>query len=117
MLLRFQLVSLSLICMSNDSANFASCEHRIEIGRQRLEDMLAGLLAGSEVAAFAEPQHHVEKAETRVAVGNRVMLAANGADADAAEREDAGFHRGLAHQFHNHRPYRRAHRDWRNIRW
>ena len=33
MLLRFQLVSLSLICMSNDSANLLLREHRIEIGR------------------------------------------------------------------------------------
>jgi hypothetical protein len=61
MLLRFQLVSLSLICMSNDSANFWFANHRIEIGRQGLENMFAGLLAGGEVAAFAEPQHHVEK--------------------------------------------------------
>jgi len=29
-------------------------------------------------------------------VGNRIVLAAHGADADAAEREDPGFHRGLA---------------------
>ena len=62
MLLRFQLVSLSLICMSNDSANLRRREHRIEMGGQRLEDMLAGLLAGGEIAALAEPQHHVEEA-------------------------------------------------------
>src|SRR4029079_12434452 len=66
-----------------------------------LEDMFAGLLAGGEVAPFAEPQHHVEKAEMRVAVGNRIMLAAHGANANAAKREDAGLNRGLAHQFHN----------------
>src|SRR6476660_7215307 len=50
---------------------FRLLEHRIEIGRQRLEDMFAGLLAGGEVAPFAEPQHHVEKAEVRVTVGDR----------------------------------------------
>ena len=52
-----------------------------------------------EVAALAEPQHHVEKAEVRVAVGDRKMLASDGADANAAERKDAGFHRGLADEF------------------
>ena len=97
MLLRFQLVSLSLICISNDSANFASGEDRIEMGGQRLEDMLAGLFARGEVAALAKPQHHREKAVLRVAVGNGVMLAFDGADANAAERKDSGFHRGLAH--------------------
>src|SRR5437868_366663 len=44
-------------------------ECRVEIGRQHLEDMLAGLFARREVAAFAKPQHHVEKAEMRPAVG------------------------------------------------
>src|SRR4051812_4725562 len=72
-------------------------EHRIEIGGQHLEDMFAGFFAGREVAAFAEPQHHVEKAEMRTAVGNGGVLAADGADADAAKRENPGFHRGLAH--------------------
>src|SRR5947209_19904657 len=74
-------------------------EHRIEIGRQHLEDMFAGFLPRGEVAAFAEPQHHVEKAELRAAVGDGGVLAADGADTDAAEREDAGLHRGLAHHF------------------
>src|SRR5882724_10751122 len=76
-------------------------EHQIEMGRQRLEDLFAGLLAGGEVAPFAEPQHHVEKAVIVPAIGNRIMLASDRADADAAEREDAGFNCGLAHQFHN----------------
>src|SRR3954454_16906189 len=57
-------------------------EYRIEIGRQHLEDMLAGFLPRGEVAAFAEPQHHVEKAEMRSAIGDRGVLAADGADTD-----------------------------------
>src|SRR6201996_5463492 len=71
----------------------------IEMRGQRLEDMLAGLLPGGEGAAFAEPQPHVEEAEVRIAVGDRVVLASDGADADAAEREDAGLGRGLAYDF------------------
>ena len=65
MLLRFQLVSLSLICMSNDSANRLAGENRIEMAGERLEDMFAGLLAGREIAPFAEPQQHGEKARLR----------------------------------------------------
>src|ERR1700712_5626005 len=42
---------------------FALGEHRIEISRQHFEDVLAGFFAGGEIAAFAKPQHHVEKAE------------------------------------------------------
>ncbi len=94
--MRFQLVSLSLICMSNDSANLLALEDGIEMVGQRAKDMFAGLLSGREIAALAKAQHHVEKAELRIAVGDRVMLAADSADADAAEREDAGFDRGLA---------------------
>src|SRR5690348_5178564 len=71
-------------------------EHGIEMGRQGLEDMLAGLLAGREIATFAEPQYHVEEGEIRIAVRDRVILARNGAHADAAEREDAGLDRGFA---------------------
>src|SRR6266566_209308 len=77
----------------------AARKDRVEIGGQRLEDMFAGLLSGREIAAFAEPQHHVEKAEIRGTVGNGVVLAAYRADANAAEREDPGFHRGLADHF------------------
>src|SRR5712691_11438137 len=62
-------------------------EYGIEIGRQRLEDVRAGLLAGREVAALAEPEHHVEKAEIGISVRDRIMVASDGADADAAERE------------------------------
>src|SRR5437660_12214751 len=65
-------------------------KHRIEIGRQRLEDMLAGFFAGSEITALAKPQHHVEETKLRVTVGNRKVLASDGTDPDAAEREDAG---------------------------
>jgi hypothetical protein len=68
--------------------------------------MLARLLAGGEVAAFAEPQHHVEKAAILAAVGNRKVLAFDGADANTSEREDPGLDRGLANQF-----YDRAHVD------
>src|SRR5882724_12102784 len=74
-------------------------EYGIEIGRQRLEDVRAGLLAGREVAALAEPEHHVEKAEIGISIRDRIMLAFDSADADAAEREDAGFNRGLADDF------------------
>src|SRR5690242_18756269 len=52
-------------------------EHGIEMGRQGLEDMLAGLLAGREIATFAEPQYHVEEGEIRIAVRDRVILARN----------------------------------------
>src|SRR5579872_6327025 len=76
---------------------FALREHRIEMLRQRTENVLAGGLARCEVAAFAEPQHHVEKAVIEPAISDRIVLAADGADADAAEREDAGLDRGLAH--------------------
>src|SRR5260221_4035638 len=69
---------------------------RIEMRGERLEDVLAGPLAGGEIAAFAEPQHHVEEGEVRIAVGDRIMLAPDGTDADAAEREDAGLDGGLA---------------------
>ena len=77
--------------------------------------MFAGLLAGGEVAAFAEPQHHVEKAVIRSAVGDRVVLASDGADANTAEREDTGLDRGLANQLHDRAHVDVAHRDWLNI--
>src|ERR1043166_6953394 len=48
--------------------------------------------------SLAEPQHHVEKAEMRTAVGDGKMIAPDGADADAAERKDSGLDRRLAHQ-------------------
>ena len=99
MLLRFQLVSLSLICMSNDSANLLFANTGSRWADSALKICSPAFLRVGEVAAFAEPQHHVEKAEIRLAVGDRVMLASDGADADAAEREDAGFDRGLADQF------------------
>src|SRR5690349_3171394 len=70
-------------------------EHGIEMRGQRLEDMFAGLLAGGEIAPLPEPQDHVEKAEIWVAVGDRIVLAFDGADADATEREDAGLNRGV----------------------
>ena len=51
------------------------------------------------------------------AVGDRIMLASDGADANAAEREDAGFDRGLAHHFDDRADVDARARDWRNIRW
>src|SRR4051812_3036612 len=65
-------------------------KYRVKIGRQGLENMFAGLLAGGEVAALAKPQQHVEKGEV-AAVCNRIVLAPDGADANASEREDAGL--------------------------
>ena len=50
-------------------------------------------------ATFAEPQQHRQEREALAAVGDRVGLAADGADADAADREDAGLDRAAAHQF------------------
>src|SRR5579859_3169008 len=75
---------------------FGLREDRIKVRGQHLEDVLAGLLARGEVAAFAEPEDHVEEGEVGIAVGDCKMLAFDGADADAAEREDAGLDRGLA---------------------
>src|ERR1700675_3693398 len=72
----------------------AARKDRVEIGGQCAEKMLAGLLGGREIAALAEPQHHVEKTEIRRTVGNGVVLAAYRADANAAERKDPGFNRG-----------------------
>src|SRR4051794_7499423 len=82
------------------------CKHRIKMSRQGLENMFAGLLPGREIAAFAEPQHHVEKAKVLVAIGDRIVFALDGADPDAAEREYPGRNRFLANQFHH-----RAHVD------
>src|SRR3984885_14749954 len=74
-------------------------KHRIEMVRQRLEDMLSGLLAGREIAPLAKPQHHIEKAEIRTSVGDGVVLATDSANPNAAERKDAGLDRGLADHF------------------
>ena len=63
--------------------------------------MFAGLLSGREVAPLAKPQHHVEEAEALVAVGDRIVLASDGADTNAPEREDAGFDGGAANQLHD----------------
>src|SRR6201999_4513056 len=62
-------------------------EYRIEIGRQRLEHVLAGLLAGDEIAPLAEPQQNGDEAVIGVAVGDRIVFAAHGADPRAADRE------------------------------
>lgn len=61
--------------------------------------MLAGLLARREVAALADAQYHVEEAVVLPVVGDGIMLAPHGADADAAEREDTGLDCRLAHDF------------------
>src|ERR1700676_5288752 len=78
---------------------FAPGENRIEMGREHLENVFARFRAGWEIAPLAKPQHHIEKAELRIAVGNRIMFAANGADPNPPERKDPGFHRGLAGDF------------------
>src|SRR3954469_2404269 len=62
---------------------FRACEDGIEMAGERLEDLFAGLLAGLEVTAFADAQHHIEKAVVLPRVRNRIMLASDGADADA----------------------------------
>src|ERR1700733_6093781 len=74
-------------------------KNRIEIAGKRLEDMLAGLLPGREIAALAEPQQHREEGELGIAVGDGVVLAANGADAGASNREYPGLQRGPADHF------------------
>src|SRR5450755_1176678 len=48
----------------------AGRKHRIEMVGQRAKDMLAGLLAGGEIAPFAEPQQHGEKTVVRAAIGD-----------------------------------------------
>src|ERR1700730_407517 len=78
---------------------FAAGKNRVEIIGERPEDVLAGLLAGRKITALAKAQHHREKAELRIAVGNGVVFAPDGADANAPERKDPGFHRGLADHF------------------
>ena len=63
--------------------------------------MVAGLLAGGQIAAFAQPQHHIEKFEIGLAIGDGEVLATNSADANAAERKNPGLHRSRADNFHN----------------
>ena len=64
--------------------------------------MLAGLLAGREIPALAKTQHHIEKPEIGPSVGDGVMLAADSANANASQRKDPGFHRGLADDLDDH---------------
>ena len=68
---------------------------------QDAENMLAGLLAGREIAPLAEAQHHIEKTEMRPPVGDGVMLATDRANPNAAEWKNPGLHRGLADDFHD----------------
>src|SRR5215471_8052234 len=70
---------------------FACGEDGIKVSGERVEDMLAGFLTRRKISAFAEPQHHVEKGKILAAVRDRIVLAFDRANADAAEREDAGF--------------------------
>src|SRR3981081_1344966 len=77
----------------------AARKDRIQIGGQRLENMFAGFLAGREIAPLAKAQHHIEKAELPLAVGDGVVLTSDRADPNAAERKDPGFHRRLADHF------------------
>src|ERR1700761_3935061 len=54
----------------------ATGEEGIEIARQRLEHVLAGLLAGREITSFADAQQQRDEAVLGIAVGNGIMLAA-----------------------------------------
>src|SRR3954447_21335379 len=67
-------------------SEFAGGGDGVEVVGEGLEDVLAGLLAGREIAAFANAQHHVEKAVILPRIGDRIMFAFDSADADAAER-------------------------------
>src|SRR3977135_2945993 len=78
----------------------------IEVAGQGPENMLAGFFASRKIASLAETQHHIEKSQMRVAVGDGVVLAANRPNLNAAERKDSGFYRSLADQFDD-----RAHID------
>src|SRR5258708_27529076 len=78
---------------------FARGKNRVEMVGEYFEDMLAGLLASCEIAPLAKPQHHGEKPEMRIAVGDRIMLATDRADANAPDRKYPGFDRGLADDF------------------
>src|SRR5436190_18719504 len=78
---------------------FAARENRVKIAGQDLEDMFAGRFSGGEIAALAKPQDHREKTEIRFPIRDRVMLAADGAHANAPDWKDAGFDRGLADEF------------------
>src|SRR3984957_20948814 len=82
-------------------SEFALCKNRIEMRRQRTKDVLAGGLAGLQVAAFAKPQYHVEEGKVGIAVTDRKMLAPHRAHTDAAERKDAGLYCSLANAFHH----------------
>src|SRR5258708_31179250 len=75
----------------------ACSKDRIEMVGEDAEYMLAGLLAGGEIAPLAKTQDHVEKTVLRSPVGDGVMLATDGTDANAAERKNPGFHGCLAH--------------------
>ena len=50
----------------------------------------------TQIAALAKTQHHIKKTEIGPSVGDGVVLAADRANANASERKDPGFDRGLA---------------------
>src|SRR4029079_13339381 len=77
----------------------AAGENRIEIAGEDPENMFAGGPARCEIAPLAKPQHHGEKTEIRFPVRDCVVLATDGADANAPERKDPGFDCGLADDF------------------
>src|ERR1700676_2184042 len=62
---------------------FALRKDRIEMVGQDAENMFAGLLAGRQIAPLPESQHHIEKPEMRLAVGNGVGPAPAAADPKA----------------------------------
>src|SRR5947199_2579306 len=53
----------------------AAGENRVEVARKNFENVFASRFPRCEIATLAEPQHHREKAELRIAVRDRVMLA------------------------------------------
>src|SRR5262249_28408822 len=57
-------------------------EDGIEMAGERVEDMRTGLLPGGKIGAIAEPEQHGEEAVVRPAIGDCIMLAFDGADAD-----------------------------------
>src|SRR4051812_22228116 len=74
-------------------------EDGIEMPGEHLKDVCAGFVPCGEVTAFAEPQQHRKKRVVGAPIGDRIVLAADRAHADAANGEDAGFDCRLAHDF------------------
>ena len=61
-------------------------KYRIEVIGKGAKNMFASIPAGCHVPPLAKAQDHVEKAVLRIAVRDGVIFAADGANANAAER-------------------------------